>query len=184
MLIRIAAYQNAIEAHLARGRLEAEGIPAYVCHEHHVTANWLRSLALQGVKIYVHPMNGDRARAIIAAHDRGEYALEDAEEVLACPRCQSTKLSRRRMSWKSALLTTNLVAIPLYFRWATMKCGICRLEWDLPTTRAYRLSTIAFAGVVAAILCVLFFAVLTPYCLDGQKFFLIFQQSGSCPFRP
>jgi RNA polymerase subunit RPABC4/transcription elongation factor Spt4 len=128
MLIRIAAYENAIEAHLARGRLEAEGIPAYVCHEHHITANWLRSLALQGVKIYVHPMNRDRAREIIAAHDRGEYALEDDEEVLACPRCNSTNLSRHHVSWKSALLVANLTTIPLYFRWATMKCDTCRHE--------------------------------------------------------
>lgn len=181
MLIRIASYQNAIEAHLARGRLEAEGIPAYVCHEHHVTANWLSSLALQGVKIYVHLMNGDRAKEVIAAHDRGEYALEDEEQVLVCPRCQSTESSRHRMSWKSALLTTNLVAIPLYFRWATMKCDTCRYEWDLPMTRAYSPSTISVATIGAALLCVLLFAMFTPYCLDGQKFFLIFQQSGSCP---
>jgi hypothetical protein len=180
MLIRIAAYENAIEAHLAHGRLEVEGIPAYVCHENHITANWLRSVALQGVKIYVHPMNGDRAREIIAAHDRGDYALEDNEEVLPCPRCQSTKLSRHRVSWKSALLTTNMFAIPLYFRWATIRCDICWHEWDLPITRAYRLSAISFAAIVAAILCVLFFEVFSPYCLDGQQYFLIFQQSGSC----
>lgn len=180
MLVRIAAYENAIEAHLARGRLEAEGIPAYVCHEHHVTAYWLRSLALQGVKIYVHPMNGDRAREIIAAHDRGEYALGDDEEIIACTRCKSMKLSHRRMSWKSALLTAHLAAIPLYFRWATMKCDTCGHEWDLPMTRAYRLSAIAPAAIVAVILCILFFAVFTPYCLDGTKYVLIFQQSGSC----
>jgi hypothetical protein len=180
MLIRIAAYENAIEAHLARGRLETEGIPAYVCHEHHITANWLRSLALQGVKIYVHPMNRDRAREILAAHDRGEYALDDDQEVPACPRCQSTKLSRHRVSWKSALLVANLTTIPLYFRWAMMKCDTCRHEWDLPFTRAYRLSAIAIAAIVTAILCVLFFEVFSPYCSDGKKFFLIFQQSGSC----
>ena len=182
MLIRIGAYENAIEAHLARGRLEAEGIPAYVCHEHHITMYWLISLALQGVKIYVHPMHGDRAREIIAAHDRGEYALPDDAEVPACPRCQSTKLSRHRMSWKSALLVANLVAIPLHFRWATIRCDTCRHEWDLPITRAYRLSAIAIAAIVAAILCLLFFEVFTPYCLDGQKYFLIFQQSGSCRY--
>jgi hypothetical protein len=180
MLIRIAAYQEAIEAHLARGRLEAEGIPAYVCHEHHVTMNWPWSLALQGAKIYVHAVNGARAREIIAAYDRGEYALRDDEEILVCPRCQNTKLSRRRLGWKSALLVVHLLSIPLYFRWAMMKCDTCRHEWNLPTTRAYRLSTIAFAAIIAAMLGVLFFAAFTPYCLDGQKFILIFPQSESC----
>lgn len=180
MLIKIAAYENAIEAHLARGRLEAEGIPAYVGHEHHVAANWLRSLALQGVKIYVHPMNAARAGEIIAAHDRGDYALRDDGEIHACPRCRSTKLSRRRMSWKSALLTANLAAIPLYFRWATMRCDTCGHEWDLPITRAYRLSTIVFAAAVASVLCVVFFEMFAPYCLHGKKFFLIFEQSRSC----
>ncbi len=179
MLVRIAAYQNAIEAHLARGRLEAEGIPAYVCHENYIWAYWLDSLALQGVKIYVHPINADRAKEIITAHDRGDYAL-DEEELVACPRCTSTDVCRRRVSWKSALLVVNLTSIPLYFSWATMKCLSCRHEWDLPNTRTYRLSVIAAAAAIAAVLCVVFFIVLSPYCLDGKKYFLIFHQFESC----
>lgn len=180
MLVRIAAYENAIEAHLARGRLEAEGIPAFVCHEHHVTVNWLQSLALQGIKIYVHPQDGDRAREIIAAHDRGEYALDDTEENISCPRCQNTKLSRHRVSWKSAMLTTNFANIPLFFHWATMRCDTCRHEWDLAVTRTYRLLTIALAGIVAAILSLTLFALISPHCLDGRKYFLIFPLHGWC----
>lgn len=36
MPVHIAAYTNSIEAHLARRRLEAECVPTFTCHEHHI----------------------------------------------------------------------------------------------------------------------------------------------------
>lgn len=42
-----------IEAHILAGRLEAEGISAFVAHEHHVWANWFMSNALHRVKVQV-----------------------------------------------------------------------------------------------------------------------------------
>jgi len=37
MLVTVARTEMAAEAHILRGRLEAEGLPAFVVHEHHVT---------------------------------------------------------------------------------------------------------------------------------------------------
>jgi hypothetical protein len=161
MLVQIASYTTAIEAHLARGRLEAEGVPAFVFHEHHVWADWLVSRALKGVKVYAHQQDGERARTIVAAHDRAEYALAEEDEPRpSCPRCQAGTVVRQRLSWRSAMLVTNLASIPLYFRWATEHCSTCGHDWDLPTTQNYSMGVL-FAAVVftsAAILTLFLFA--------------------------
>lgn len=150
MLLKVAAYENAIQAHLARGRLEAEGVPAFVCHEHHVWAYWLYSILLGGVKVYVHVKDAERAREVIAAHDRGEYALPEEEPAPSCPRCKSERLTRVRTSWKTAFLSVNLVSVPLYFLWARFKCRDCRYKWNLPGTRTYPLMSIALVGLAVA----------------------------------
>ncbi len=168
LLVKVGAYENAIQAHLARGRLEEEGIPAFVCHEHHVWAYWLYSLLLGGVKVYVHVKDEDRAREVVSAHDGGAYALPD-EETPSCPRCKSEQVTRRRASWKAALLTANLVSVPLYFAWATRKCGHCGNEWDLPNTRAYPLMSPIIVAVASMAL--LFILTTGTACLIGKMYY-------------
>jgi hypothetical protein len=146
MLVRIATYPNAIEAHLARMRLEHEGIPAFVLHEHHVWADWLMSSALQGVKVYVHPIDVADASQIIQAHDRGEFALED-DKPQSCPRCGGADVKRKRMSWKGALLSFFFAGVPLPFRWATVKCRQCQREWDLSDESEVQKYVVAFAAI-------------------------------------
>lgn len=177
MLVRVASYTNPVEAHLARGRLETERIPAFVIHEHHIWANWLMSLALQGVKIYVPPQYRERAKEIIVAHDRGAYALPD-ESPVHCRRCNGENIERRRVSWKAALLTTNLASVPIYFRWATLRCKQCGHEWDLPRTHVYPFFIIALAAGISIAAVLLLFAVGT--CGPYPQLWL---ESMSCPFR-
>ena len=178
MLTRVAAYTNAIEAHLARLRLEAEGVPAYVAHEHHIGANWTMSVALGGVKVYVHPDDADRAKTLIAAHDRGEFALAD-EETPSCPQCQGTNIARGRLSWKAALLAIHLANVPLCFHWATLRCQQCRHEWDLPNTRAHPALAVLIA--TTAIATVFLMMVLAGYCYENLVPSAVFPPtSGGC----
>jgi len=177
MLVRAAAYTTAIEAHLARMRLEVEGIPAFVLHEHHVWAIWMISLALGGVKVYVHRNDLDHAKAIIKSHDHGEYAIEEEQEVV-CPHCQGSSVVRRRLSWASAMLTAHFAHIPLYFRWATLKCLQCGHGWDFNGTRAYPLSAIVLAAV--AVVTALLAIVLLLYCNENLDPTSIFPNSQGC----
>jgi hypothetical protein len=150
MLTRIAAYPNAIEAHLARLRLEAEGIPAFVLDEHLVWADWRLAPMLGGVKLCVHRQDAETAIRLLRAHDHGEFALPE-ESAPTCPRCAGRHVARARLSWRMAMLTTFLVDVPLWFHWATRRCRDCRHEWDPPDTRAYPLATLGLAGVGAAV---------------------------------
>ena len=66
MLVTVASYWLPYEAHLARSKLEAQGIPAALADEHTIEAQWLFANALGGVKVMVHPLYADAARAILA----------------------------------------------------------------------------------------------------------------------
>lgn len=176
MLVRIAAYSTSIEAHLARGRLEAEGVAAFVCHEHFVGLDWSKAWVYGGISVCVHSSDVERAREIVSAHARGEYALDD-EERIVCQRCQDSDIVLRRVSWKSALLVLFFAQLPLYFRWATLRCRGCRHEWDLPATRTYPLFVVGLTAVAFGLICAWLF---TSYCLGGEKFWLVFPLNSGC----
>lgn len=167
MLTRAGTCTTAIEAHLLRMRLETEGIAAWLRYEHHIGADWTKSLALGGVQLRVAAADRERALAVIAGHERGDYALDPQEP--ACPRC----------SWKAALLAAHLFSLPLPFRWALARCPRCRHEWDLPDTRAYPWSAIVLAAAAAAVLLTgLTFAAL---CFDSTGITAIFPATpGGC----
>lgn len=150
VLTRVASYTNAIEAHLARLRLEQEGIPAFVFNEHHVWSQWDMSQALGGVAVHVPAEHLIEAKAALTAHDAGAFALAETEPAIECPRCRKTDIARKRASFKAAMLAVHFAAFPLYFRPATWRCRDCGHEWDLPLTRQYSLLAIGLAALVAA----------------------------------
>lgn len=93
-LVTIATFTGPLEAHIAKGRLEAEGIPVFIAHEHHIWAKWFLSNALGGVKLQVLKIYQNEAQTIIKSHINGEY--EDALkyefnqlESNICPKCRS-----------------------------------------------------------------------------------------------
>ena len=99
-LVTVAAYNNPLEAHLAKGRLDVEGIPAYLAHEHHVWANWVYSQALGGVKVQVFVEDADAASKILDAHNKGDYEDSLGEVVSeiddnTCPKCGSKEFQSR-----------------------------------------------------------------------------------------
>lgn len=69
MLATVASFSFAHEAHIARAKLESEGIPAVLADEHTVNMQWLYSNALGGVKVQVPPSCAQRAIEILAQDD-------------------------------------------------------------------------------------------------------------------
>ncbi len=67
-LLTVESFSDPLEAHIAKGRLEAEGIQAFVANEHHIWANWMMSHALGGVRVQVASENIDVAKRIIEQH--------------------------------------------------------------------------------------------------------------------
>jgi len=59
----IARYDGMPEAHIAMGRLAAEGIESWLADEHLVQTDWLYSIAVGGIKLQV--ANEDAERAVV-----------------------------------------------------------------------------------------------------------------------
>lgn len=74
--VTVAAFDTSPEAHIAMGRLEAEGIDCYLTDEHLVQTDWLYSIAVGGIKLQVPAPHAERARQILARDDSGEIENE------------------------------------------------------------------------------------------------------------
>jgi hypothetical protein len=67
-LTLIASFSHPFEAHLAKGKLESEGIEAYIADENIVGINWLYSNLVGGVKLKVREI--DREKALEILHEK------------------------------------------------------------------------------------------------------------------
>lgn len=100
----VASFTDPIEAQLARGRLQAEGIEARLDDEHSNLANWEWRLAIGGAKLRVPAAQAGRAREVLAALDAGAYALDEETAPLDPPDRESPS---SRLAW-AALMLLNL----------------------------------------------------------------------------
>lgn len=71
-MVTVASYDITPPAHIAMGRLRAEGIPCALMDEHLVQTDWLYSIAVGGIKLQVPPEYEARAKHILAA----DYSAE------------------------------------------------------------------------------------------------------------
>ena len=130
-LVTVERFTNPLEAHIARGLLESEGIPASLGSEHHVWASWPISQALGGVRLQVPAEYVARSRDVLARWRRGEYqqALEEEQalEPDRCPACGSPDLRFTRSTASTVLLLLTLGISGLIFppRIDGTKCNVC-----------------------------------------------------------
>jgi len=102
--IVINSYNNYVDAHIARGVLEEEGINCWLKDEHTVTIDPILTNAVGGIKIMVFNSQAERAWEILSA------LKNDQKQANACPQCGShnTELvstPRKAINWISAITT-------------------------------------------------------------------------------
>jgi hypothetical protein len=161
MLVTVATFTNPLEAHIVRGRLQAEGIEVYVAHEHHIWANWFLSTALGGVKLQVNPEDAQRADEILRHEQAGDYEgllpeadPPDTEPQPGCPACYSPDITAFRRSGRLSLFIVWLSSLPLPYSGVTMVCRRCGHTWVNREEQAYPVLTRCF---VIALLALLFY---------------------------
>jgi hypothetical protein len=96
-LIVINRYYSVPDAELARGRLESEGIPAFVFDENMVSAQWLYSQAIGGMRLMVRAQDAAKAAEILSLEPIKEEELAKeagATEDVTCPKCGSGNVKR------------------------------------------------------------------------------------------
>jgi hypothetical protein len=131
----VAAYQEPHEAHVARLRLEAQGIRAALDGEHHVAAKWVVSNMIGGVKLIVHQRDLAAARRILRIQSTApadplpEESSDREKSALRCPVCHSENVWRDRRR-RLAFLSILLFWFPIPALSRRMHCEACGHRWD------------------------------------------------------
>ncbi|MFN8291903.1 MAG: DUF2007 domain-containing protein [Chitinophagaceae bacterium] len=97
------AYQNYVDAHIAMGVLEQEGIECWLKDENTVTIDPILTNAVGGIKIMVKREDGQRAWDIL------ENLRKEQKAAVICPQCGShntefVSTPRKASNWASAII--------------------------------------------------------------------------------
>lgn len=123
--VTVGWYLHPIEAEIARGRLESEGIPAFLHSNNHSQLDWPIALALGGIKLQVPSGAAKNATEIL----QSVVPLPDSEEEKACLVCGSLDTQTEETSWQIAILIVHFLHIPLPFRRGQRRCRECDKKW-------------------------------------------------------
>ena len=89
-IVVLQHFDNAIDANIAKTKLDAYGIPCFLTEEN--ITNLYPGQSLNAFKTRLHLFAADRERAISILEDVEVSA--DPDETLRCPRCQSLDVHR------------------------------------------------------------------------------------------
>ena len=164
----VSTHTNPVEAHIVRGRLEAEGLVCAVLFEHHIWAKWSLSVALGGVRLVVPSNSASDAHEVMRKINSGEYERLLIEEQglskLPCPKCGSTNTAPHIWPWKLALAFIFTVSLPIPYTSHLHSCDDCMHSWVAHEQRPYPLLTIlSYILLTTFVFCLL-------YLLSGHIF--------------
>ena len=120
-------------AYLAKTKLEAEGITAFLFDEHLVNIQWLYSEAIGRVKLAVPKPEADEALKIITENNSDLLIEADASIIPPrdsnnCPKCKSEAIVLKKASRKAAAFSL-LLGFPFIFFKKRYQCQQCGYEW-------------------------------------------------------
>ncbi|MBU1043171.1 MAG: DUF2007 domain-containing protein [Candidatus Omnitrophica bacterium] len=131
-LVTVGKFLNVIDAHIAKTRLESEGIECYIQDENLVTLNWLYSNAIGGVRLQVNSADSSNARQILSDFkqpiEETDQPDNPSEQTLICPECKSKNVYREKIS-KKGMVFWQLLGVPLFGWKRKTKCFDCNAEW-------------------------------------------------------
>ncbi|MFD2514432.1 DUF2007 domain-containing protein [Pontibacter locisalis] len=139
-LVTIAAFNDATEAHIIKGRLEAEGILCFLGDENIVGVQPFYSVAVGGVKLKVTEGDVMEAKAILTRIQEGntifdydsiELAppMQEHQEAVRCPNCGSDNIAEEKYNKTIFSLSYLLLGFPLPFLSRKYSCYDCGYRW-------------------------------------------------------
>lgn len=133
MFSTIAVFQYAAEAHILKGRLEANGIEVFMTDHYTINTDPLVSNAIGGVKLKVKTGDVEKANTILS--EISKYSLSDEQKSIYCPECNSSKIQMMTVisdfkSLVSFLVGLLFLVLPFYTRYK-YKCLQCKKEFNI-----------------------------------------------------
>lgn len=133
-LITFKTFDNSVDAHLLKIKLESEGIVCFLFDEHIVSINPLYSNLVGGIKLKINEEDVAHAKEILLELEETPYTA-DTGKVISCPKCASAHIQSGYKSMKSVggiisvITSLLLVVFPLYSK-DVYKCLDCGEEFD------------------------------------------------------
>ncbi|WP_339886691.1 DUF2007 domain-containing protein [uncultured Flavobacterium sp.] len=133
-LITIKTFDNAIDAHLLKLKLESESIPCYLFDENMVSINPLYNVTVGGIKLKINAFDKEKVIQIIYEIESKKFTNDNDDEIY-CPNCNSKDLYSDFKSVKSfkgfmsIFFSLLLFIYPLYFK-RVYKCKKCDYEFN------------------------------------------------------
>jgi DNA-directed RNA polymerase subunit RPC12/RpoP len=85
-IIVFKRFENAIDANLAKTKLDAYGVPCFLTDEHLTNLYPLQNLILFGVRLHIFKQDQGMAEQVLSD------VYHNQDEVIVCPRCRSKKV--------------------------------------------------------------------------------------------
>ena len=138
-LVTLKTYRDPWEAYCLRGRLEAEGVPAFILNDQHICTNWTASTALGGVRVQVPAHLAGEAQAVWEGVVDNTYQAQLARlfgdiDERRCPACGATDIGRRASGGEIvfAIFVMLFTGIPIKAERARCTCRVCGTAWTEP----------------------------------------------------
>ena len=127
----VATYIYSSEAIIFKGKLESEGIEAFLRDNFTIDTDPLVSNAVGGVKLYVKSEDFDRAIEILDSIPK--YELTDDGKPIVCPKCGGNQVQQFSViddakSFLSMLIALLFIVLPLYIK-RRYRCKTCHFEF-------------------------------------------------------
>lgn len=132
-MITVARFSMPFEAHIAKTRLESEGIPAFVADEHTVNMNWLYSNAMGGVRLQVPAAYAEHALRVLSEDMSDSDPVESLPASVHCPHCGSSNVEYVSLGRKPAFLTWLILSVPLWKVNKVNRCVDCGEKFSCET---------------------------------------------------
>lgn len=124
-MITVATFSFPYEAHIARAKLESEGIPAFVVDEHTINAQWLYSQAMGGVRLQVSNKHAARASQILQTDYSDIVEEQEGTDPIICPKCRSSNVEQIVQGKKMAFVAFLFLGFPLWRYKYLVHCNSC-----------------------------------------------------------
>lgn len=126
--VTVATFDNYIEANIILGKLQNEGVEAFLRDEYTVTIDPILTNAIGGIKLTVMEQDVEEARRLLAAFAAEKRAL------LECPYCQSQNVEyisnpAKSGNWLSAILSFFISSYPVSIK-KSYHCFNCGRDFD------------------------------------------------------
>ncbi len=129
----LKTFDNAMDAHILKAAIEAEGISCYLFDENIVTLNPLFNITVGGIKLSVATNDVDAAMKFLSEIESRPY-LDENEVIIQCPACASTAIEMEVLALKSTWTVVSVLISLISFIYPihskrVNRCKDCQTEF-------------------------------------------------------